>query len=195
MSGKAAATRLNILHQAFNIVYHNGYRTTSIDEIIASTKVTKGAFFYHFKNKDEMGLAMINEMLYPGMKKAITEKLENAENPKKAIYSMMKSILLDDPFFDVRYGCPAINLIEELATYNNTFTEALAQLSIEWKNAITNCFNKGKDAGIIAKNVNADEVSIFILSGYGGIRNMGKIFGKPSYISYLKELKKYLDKL
>ena len=60
---KAEITRLNILQKAFDIIYANGYQTTSIDDIIATTKVTKGAFYYHFKSKDEMGLAIINEIL------------------------------------------------------------------------------------------------------------------------------------
>ena len=55
MSVKAAATRLNILQKAFGLVYQNGYRTTSVDDIIATTQVTKGAFFYHFKHKDGNG--------------------------------------------------------------------------------------------------------------------------------------------
>ncbi len=46
---KAEVTRLNILQKAFELIYVNGYQTTSIDQIIATTQVTKGAFFYHFK--------------------------------------------------------------------------------------------------------------------------------------------------
>jgi TetR/AcrR family transcriptional repressor of nem operon len=62
---KAESTRLNILQKAFELIYVNGYQTTSVDDIIATTKVTKGAFYYHFKTKDEMGIAIINEILKP----------------------------------------------------------------------------------------------------------------------------------
>jgi AcrR family transcriptional regulator len=62
---KSAATRLMILEKAFELIYAKGYQTTSIDDIIATTKVTKGAFYYHFKTKDEMGLAIINELVKP----------------------------------------------------------------------------------------------------------------------------------
>jgi hypothetical protein len=41
---KSAATRLMILQKAFELIYAKGYQTTSIDDIIATTKVTKGAF-------------------------------------------------------------------------------------------------------------------------------------------------------
>lgn len=41
---KSANTRATILQQAFELIYKKGYQSTSIDEIIATTKVTKGAF-------------------------------------------------------------------------------------------------------------------------------------------------------
>lgn len=195
MSAKAVATRLNILNKAFELIYRQGFRSTSIDEIIATTQVTKGAFFYHFKNKDEMGIAMINEVLSPGMKGAITETLKDVNDPKEAIYRMMKSILMEDPFFDVRYGCPAINLIEELSSYNDTFKEVLYRLSLQWKDAIAKCIESGKTTGKISETVNPDEAALFILSGYGGIRNLGKLYGKQCYTAYLKEVKNYLDQL
>lgn len=66
---KAEATRMAILEKAFDLIYKQGYQATSIDDIIATTRLTKGAFFYHFKNKDEMGIAVINEVMYNGMYK------------------------------------------------------------------------------------------------------------------------------
>ncbi|WP_417368706.1 TetR/AcrR family transcriptional regulator [Flavobacterium beibuense] len=194
-SKKAAATRLNILQKAFELVYQNGYRTTSVDEIIATTQVTKGAFFYHFKNKDEMGLAMINEVMQPGMRKSLIEALPNNGNPVEEIYNMMESLLLKDPFFIIKYGCPAINMVEEMASYNEAFNKALSQLVIQWEEAITTTLEKGKTIGKINPDTNPKEVAQYIISGYGGIRNLGKIYGKPSYISYLSQFKNYLNTL
>ena len=59
---KAEGTRRNILEKAFELIYERGYQNTSIDDILATTGVTKGAFYYHFQNKDEMGLAIIHEI-------------------------------------------------------------------------------------------------------------------------------------
>jgi TetR/AcrR family transcriptional repressor of nem operon len=64
---KALNTRRTILEKAFELIYKKGYQTTSINEIIATTEVTKGAFFYHFKTKDEIGIALINEIIKPTM--------------------------------------------------------------------------------------------------------------------------------
>lgn len=192
---KAAATRLAILQKAFALIYVNGYQATSIDDIIAQTQVTKGAFFYHFKNKDEMGLAMINEIMHPAMYHAFITPLLNATDPAAGLYKMMKHLLLEDPNFIVKYGCPAINLIEEMSPLSQAFNKAIGRLVLQWQEAIEQSLKKGKAAGKIRKDVQTASAAYFIMSGYGGIRNLGKIYGKDCYKPYLKELKKYLDHL
>ncbi|MCW3463991.1 TetR/AcrR family transcriptional regulator [Chitinophaga nivalis] len=192
---KAAATRLNILQKAFELVYQNGYQGTSIDLILTQTKVTKGAFFYHFKNKEEMGLAMIREVMYPGMQTGLIQPLLEGEDPVTEIYTMMHGLLLENPFFQVKYGCPAINLIEEMAPLNADFHTALATLVLQWQEAIEKTLKKGKAAQQIRKEVNTAQVAFFVMSGYSGVRNLGKLYGQTCYHKYLKELKTYLKNL
>ncbi|UEG51624.1 TetR/AcrR family transcriptional regulator [Mucilaginibacter daejeonensis] len=195
MLSKAENTRLNILQQAFALVYRNGYQNTSIDDIIATTQVTKGAFFYHFKNKDEMGLAMINEVMYPGMLSSMVTPLLNAKDPVKEIYRMMDGLLLRSKASDARYGCPAVNLVDEMSAVNISFQKALLRLFEQWQSAIQQCIRSGREAQRIRADVDERQVAAFVLAGYSGVRNMGKLLGRPSYKIYLKEFKNYLEKL
>lgn len=193
---KAAVTRLNILQKAFELIYSKGYLTTSIDEIIATTHVTKGAFYYHFKNKDEMGIAIINELLKPTFETTFLKPLTSGSDPVTIIYDMMYQILMDNEFLKVEYGCPASNFTQEMAPWNADFTKALNDLSLEWKDALIARIENGKAIGKIGPDVKADQVAIFIMSGYWGIRNIGKLTNSKSvYLTYLKQLKDYLETL
>ena len=133
---KAANTRLTILQKAFELIYTKGYQTTSIDEIIATTKVTKGAFYYHFKTKDEMGIAIIEEILKPTMTEHFIKPTENTQNPIEDFYNMISYLLLEDPFLQVKYGCPVGNLTQEMTPWNTKFSEALSELINLWKSTI-----------------------------------------------------------
>jgi len=193
---KAANTRLNILHKAFELIYTKGYQTTSIDEIIATTQVTKGAFYYHFKTKDEMGVAIIEEILKPTMQEHFIKPTEAFQNPIEDFYNMISYLLLEDPFLQVKYGCPVGNLTQEMTPWNTQFSDALAELVDLWKASIINSIEKGKESGLIRKDVTGEQVAFFILSGYWGIRNFGKLQNdNSSYLVYLKELKIYLNGL
>ena len=193
---KATETRLSILQKAFELIYTRGYQTTSIDDIIATTKVTKGAFYYHFRTKDEMGLAIINDVLKPTMLESFIQPLKNSLDPITDIYKMMKHLLLEHPYLQVAYGCPAGNFTHEMTPWNNEFSDALSQLIEEWKTAMQDCINSGKKTGTVRKNVNTEQVTYFVMSGYWGIRDFGKLYNNDEcYKVYLKELRRYLKNL
>lgn len=49
--------RTRLLKAALAVVRTKGYSATSVDELCAAAGVTKGAFFHHFKTKEELGVA------------------------------------------------------------------------------------------------------------------------------------------
>lgn len=53
-------TRDNLMEAAFVLVRQKGLSATSVDEICAAAGVSKGAFFHHFKSKDELAAAAAN---------------------------------------------------------------------------------------------------------------------------------------
>jgi TetR/AcrR family transcriptional regulator, transcriptional repressor for nem operon len=96
----------------------------------------------------------------------------------------------------VEYGCPASNFTQEMAPWNIDFTKALNQLSLQWENTMIEAIEKGKENGLVKTGVNAKEVAVFVLSGYWGVRNLGKLENSKSvYLVYLKGLKSYFDTL
>ncbi|MGJ1386867.1 TetR/AcrR family transcriptional regulator [Sphingobacterium spiritivorum] len=193
---KAETTRLTILQKAFELIYTKGYQTSSVDDILATTQVTKGAFYYHFKNKDEMGVAIINELMKPVLIKSFIEPLQHAENPLEAIYQLMYHLLMENDFLKVEYGCPAANFTQEMTPWNADFSKALNDISKQWVNIMTAVIEKGQQNGSVRKDVNAQQVTLFIMSGYWGIRNFGKLENSNKvYISYLNELENYLNNL
>jgi len=192
---KAAQTRFSILEKSFELIYVKGYQSTSIDDILSSMEVTKGAFFYHFKNKEEMGLALIADLLYPQMKHFLMEPLNSSEDPVKSIYQMIANLLKDKVHFDVRYGCPAVNLIEEMSPLNTAFHKQLKDIVVEWTGAIEKCLLKGKENGKINLMIDPADAAGYIVSGYAGVRNMGKMLGTAVYDAYLKQFKLYLNSL
>lgn len=193
---KAEATRLSILEKAFELIYAKGYQTTSVDDIIATTKVTKGAFYYHFKNKDEMGIAIINELLKPTLTGSFIGPLQTGGDPLTAIYQLMYNLLIENEFLKVEYGCPASNLTHEMTSWNADFNKALNELTEQWIDAMIDLIEQGKSSGAVRKDVNARQVTMFVMSGYWGIRNFGKLGrSKEVYMPYLKELKNYLETL
>lgn len=193
---KAEETRKTILQKAFALSYAHGYQTTSIDTILAEIGVTKGAFYYHFKNKDEMGVAIIEEILKPTFLSSFTEALAAEKNPLEGIYNLIENLLLNEELLRVECGCPVANLVGEMTPWNGPFTQALRSLTEDLTREMTALLERGKADGFVGSQVAARETVLFILSGYWGVRTLGKLEESPAvYTSYLKGLKQYLQSL
>jgi len=191
---KSTVTRLDILNKAFSLIYKKGYQTTSIDDILATTNVTKGAFYYHFKNKDVMGKAILDEIVKPNIKKTFADFLNNSNDPLDNIYNLIHNLLLENDFLEIQYGCPASNLIQEMTPWNVEFSLTLLELTDTLQQGIIEVINKGIKDGAIKNEIVAEQVALFVMSGYWGIRNFGKVYNdNKNYYAYLKELKMYLN--
>ena len=56
-----ASKRDTLLSKATELFRMKGFQATSIDDICASAKVTKGAFFHYFKSKEELAKACLEQ--------------------------------------------------------------------------------------------------------------------------------------
>jgi len=59
--GKAAKTRLAILSAAEQYFSRNGYAATRLEDIADSVGLTRAALFYHFRDKQTLYVAMLEE--------------------------------------------------------------------------------------------------------------------------------------
>jgi TetR/AcrR family transcriptional repressor of nem operon len=51
------STRTKILTSALAVIRTKGYAATSVDDLCTAAGVTKGAFFHHFKSKEDLAVA------------------------------------------------------------------------------------------------------------------------------------------
>ncbi len=193
---KSANTRTTILQQAFELIYKKGYQSTSIDEIIATTKVTKGAFYYHFKNKKQMGIAVIKEIIQPKTIDLSISSLSSPDSLCDSLYTMIEELLLHNSFLTIEHGCPLANLTQEMSPLDNDFKQALNEVKSLWTDAISSSIIKEQQNNTLNPSINAEEVADFIIASYWGARALGKLSNKTNtYTHHLKQLKLYLTGL
>lgn len=54
-------TRLRLLEAARDVIRRKGYAATTVDDVCAAAGVTKGGFFHHFRSKEDLGVAAIEQ--------------------------------------------------------------------------------------------------------------------------------------
>ena len=63
MATRTNSSKERILRCAESIILQKGFSATSIDEILESSAITKGGFFYHFDGKAGLAKALIERYL------------------------------------------------------------------------------------------------------------------------------------
>lgn len=63
MSRSGITTKERILDVAMQLVFENGYGGMTVDQIIAGAGITKGAFFHHFKTKNDLAQALLERYI------------------------------------------------------------------------------------------------------------------------------------
>ena len=76
------ATAQKILDVAQGMFLDYGYAGTSIDEVVKRAGITKGTFFYHYNNKEELAQAAVEEFVTAD-KKLCEEEMARAEKLSK----------------------------------------------------------------------------------------------------------------
>ena len=75
-------TRSDILQTASRLFALNGYFHTSTSDILESVSISKGAFYHHFKSKEDLALAIL-EQLRRDYQELLIEPVRNVEPEKR----------------------------------------------------------------------------------------------------------------
>src|SRR5580693_7982091 len=85
-------TRERLLQAAAREIYRSGFQSASLDTILASAGVTKGALYHHFENKEALGYAVVEEVISPGVRRTWVRPLQNVKDPIDALIGIVRDI-------------------------------------------------------------------------------------------------------
>src|SRR5215469_16670689 len=135
-------TRERLLQAAFREVYRSGFQSASLDTILASAKVTKGALYHHFGSKEALGHAIIEEIIAERHRDQWLRPLAQTKNPIDTLVGVVRSISVQPAA--VRGGCELLNLAQEMSPLDEGFRKRLERIFRAWQEAIVVALRRGQ---------------------------------------------------
>ena len=174
---KSRETQDLIINTSFELFYEKGYNATSIPDIMKETSLSKGAFYHHFKNKHEIGKKVIGNIIRKRIKEGFIEPLAelNRNIPELLLYVFTNRIK-NYSEREKALGCPANNLVGEIGYTEQDFRVILKSLFEEWREALINAIEYGKNRREIKKDVNSSSVAISLICAFEGVRSVRKVY-------------------
>jgi AcrR family transcriptional regulator len=134
---KGEETRENLLAAAERAVLAKGFAATSIDELIAEVGITKSGFFYHFRDKNELALAVLEryiEMDLAEMAAFTARAAELSDDPLQRLMIMLKLYAeLLDGVTQEPSGCVAASMAYQEHQISRAVADRMQWLAFEWR--------------------------------------------------------------
>ncbi len=168
------ATREKLLASAYCEIRRQGYQGASINNILESTGLTKGALYHHFANKQALGLAVIDEVIAVNLNDWFIQRIRDSATPVETLLDVIAQLgaRLDEEA--ILLGCPLNNLIQEMSPLDEQFRHRLNVILEDWQSAIDSALHKSQQQGRIKPEIDCSAAALFILSAWEGCIGMAK---------------------
>ena len=190
---EAAETRSSILDAAERVFSQRGVSHTSLEDIAKAAGVTRGAIYWHFRNKSELFSAMVNRVSLP-IEEIVARSADNEnENPlvllKEAAVSALKRTATD----------PQCQRVFEIVTHKCEYLEDTADVRERISHIKCGCVERTEQAirnaikrGLLPKTLDARLAAVGLDAMiYGLISNW---LADRSYVKLERDAEALIDR-
>lgn len=159
---------------------------TSMDDIVAVSNVSKTNIYYHYKNKEELLLAIVDQLI-DGYDRQISLVLSQDELSIPDRLDRMLRLFADrQEQQDILGGCPFLTLYTQTA---HTSEEAAAKIKAFFDRqlaGVERLLESGKQRGELSPNVPTAATAALIVTSVEGALFVAKACGRPQVLEELR---------
>ncbi len=168
-------TRGKILFAAYKEIHVNGFQSASLSNILKRTGVTKGALYHHFRDKSELGYAVVDEVIDTRIQQSFIHPLAHFDDPIEGFIELIQNAGETFSITDIELGCPLSVLAQEMAPIDEGFRTRLTRIYHQWHESIAEVLARGKAEGLIIDEVDPETMAVTIVALMEGSLSSAKV--------------------
>jgi AcrR family transcriptional regulator len=169
------ATRRRLLEAAFAEFYAHGFQGGSLNHIVETAGATKGALFHHFDGKQQLGYAVLEDVIGPLLLARWLDPLRESTDPIADMQRAFRRYVEEDITSGYwLQGCPLNNLAQEMSPLDEGFHQRIDRLYDTWRDQYAAALERGIQAGTVRPSISPRSVAALIVSAQMGIWGSGK---------------------
>jgi AcrR family transcriptional regulator len=155
--------------------YRRSFQGGSLNEIVKAAGTTKGALFHHFAGKQDLGYAVVDEIIAPLLDQRWLTPLADANDPIAEMKRVFRQFVKEDVKSGTYvHGCPLNNLAQEMSPLDEGFRKRIDGLYATWRKRYAEAIALAIKAGHVRKDVSPQKVASLIVVSQMGIWGTGK---------------------
>ena len=188
------STRDAVIAAAGRLMRLHGYQKTSLDDVLRESGVGKGNFYYYFKSKEELGHAILDQLIAEFLERTLEPCFADSDgNPLGQIRCFLDRVLAAQRGRKCVGGCPLGTLASELSDVHEGFRTRLAAIFTAWGDRLTRALETARQRGLVTDDCAPESVSQFLVASLEGAILLAKVTKDISTMERsVVELKRYL---
>jgi TetR/AcrR family transcriptional repressor of nem operon len=193
-SREGRQTREAIIAAAKRLIQIQGYNATSLDDVLRESGVGKGSFYHYFRSKEELGYAILDEIVGSFLARTLEPCFADPDGPPLGqIRCFLDRVLAAQREAGCVGGCPLGNLASELSDVHEGFRARLAGIFAAWRERLTRALEEARRRGDVVAECRPDAVANFVVASLEGAILLGKVSKDVTLLdTCVAELKRYL---
>jgi TetR/AcrR family transcriptional regulator, transcriptional repressor for nem operon len=187
-------TREAIVSAALRLMHVHGYHATSLDDVLRESGIGKGNFYYHFRSKEELGYAILEQIVSVFVEQTLEPCFSDPTDPPLGqIRCFLDRIVQAQRDRQCRGGCAMGNLASELSDVHEGFRKRLASVFTTWHARLAEALTEAKRRGQVGNMCNPDASARFVVASLEGAILLTKLSKDIGVMEQcVAELKRYL---
>ena len=183
-------TRQRIVEAALYLFWLRGYTATGIAEILDRAKANAGSFYYAFKTKEELLLAVLELYIQTLMPVVVEPVLRQVQDPVDRVFGILDFYRKNLLATGCTYGCPIGRLALEIPEEQFRVHKRLADNFDGWTAAVEDCLENARDR--IPQDIDLKTLSKFVLTVMeGGVMQSRAHRAIEPFDASVEHLRKY----
>lgn len=160
-------TREDILRASARLFAIHGYYHTSTQDILEAVSISKGAFYHHFKSKEDLVLAVLEEM-WAQYQLRVIQPIEDMVDPGERIAEMFTRIVALNESGQWPNDLLLVKLSQETAHQEGAAAEQVRN-TINWLVEFwSKLLAEGQSANTVRKDLNPHRLAKLVVSTWFG---------------------------
>lgn len=172
-------TRQKLVAAARGVILERGFTGAGVDQICAAAGVTKGAFFHHFKSKDDIGRAALDDWAAFGMGLYAKAKAEPARYPLDHVHRFIDIMIGFLQESESPVTCVVGMMSQELALANPGLRDVCSRYLGDWMEFARELLEEAKAMQSPKVDFDAEEVAWFLNCLWQGSMLISKTRQEP----------------
>jgi TetR/AcrR family transcriptional repressor of nem operon len=188
------STREAVITAATRLIHVHGYNAMSLDDVLRESRVGKGNFYYHFKSKEDLGHAILDQIVDGFLERTLAPCFADPDAaPLGQIRCFLDRVLEAQRQRNCVGGCVIGNLASELSDVHEGFRTRLATLFTEWRARLATALDSARRRGELAGGAAPEVVAGFVVASLEGAILLAKVSKDIRVMEQcVAELKRYL---